>query len=300
MVCVPTSYTCTMWGGCLDRYAATAALRVSAYVPLCTAFTTYSLCEALNLAAMSLTRSPSTAVIACQNWISVAAIPVAGEAARSTAETSTLRVERFMRASIFFTRLVRESTVSGAPHYSTRNATLRRRPDGCFAALRAELVRASDVGVIGLELGVEPTGRPAAELRHALPDRLRAVLSLTSAGADSGAAQQHVLQRDGQLVLHRVVQLGDDIWVRGAQPLGPARHLAGERQHARPAAAVRRHERLERVPREPRGRHLARDVEPGARLGPRRCLVVGAVEGDALAAALAAAPEASHDLIAER
>src|SRR5215467_8825274 len=101
MVCVPTSYTCTMCGGCLARYAATAALSVSAYEPLLIAFTTYSLCEALNLVVMSFTRSPSTAVIACQNWISVAAIAVTGKVARSTAETSTLRIERFMRASMF-------------------------------------------------------------------------------------------------------------------------------------------------------------------------------------------------------
>src|SRR6267142_3707496 len=88
-----------------------AALRVSAYEPLWTAFTTYSLCEALNLAAISLTRSPSTAVIACQNWISVAATDVDGRPARSTVATSTLSVERFMRASIIQSR----ASAGGAP-----------------------------------------------------------------------------------------------------------------------------------------------------------------------------------------
>ncbi len=80
-------------------------MSVSGYEPLWTAFTTYSLCEALNLAAMSLTRSPSTAVIACQNWISVAAIAEAGSATRSTVATSTRKIEGFMRASIVVRRV---------------------------------------------------------------------------------------------------------------------------------------------------------------------------------------------------
>src|SRR5207249_4121410 len=100
---------------------------------------------------------------------------------------------------------------------ATTIGSARRRPPGCSPAevrpypapLCPEFVRARDVRVIGLELGVEPARRPAAELRHAPPDRLRAVLSLTAAGADAGAPQQDVLQRDGQLVLHRVVQLMD-------------------------------------------------------------------------------------------
>jgi hypothetical protein len=66
---------------------------------LCTAFTTYSLCDALNLLAMSFTRSPSTAVIACQNWISVAAREGEGTPVRSTAAaTRTLRAERVMES----------------------------------------------------------------------------------------------------------------------------------------------------------------------------------------------------------
>src|SRR6266508_4905697 len=45
----------------------------SGYEPLKTAFTSYSLWEALNFAAISLTRSPSVACIACHHWISVLA-----------------------------------------------------------------------------------------------------------------------------------------------------------------------------------------------------------------------------------
>src|SRR6185369_4755285 len=90
-----------------------AALSVSGYEPLWTAFTTYSLCEALNLAAMSLTRSPSTAVIACQNWISVAASAEAGSATRNTVATSTQKIEGFMRASIVFSRVEQARVVRG-------------------------------------------------------------------------------------------------------------------------------------------------------------------------------------------
>jgi hypothetical protein len=46
---------------------------------------------------MSLTRSPDIAVIACQNWISVAATDSDGRPVRSTIATRTFRVERFMR-----------------------------------------------------------------------------------------------------------------------------------------------------------------------------------------------------------
>src|SRR4029450_2493242 len=92
-----------------------AAGSVSAYDPLYTAFTTKSLCEALNLAAMSLTRSPATAVIACQNWISVAATEGDARPARSTVATRTLSVECFMRASIGFVgRIIRAGCVGRA------------------------------------------------------------------------------------------------------------------------------------------------------------------------------------------
>src|SRR5262245_37059182 len=177
MVCVPTSKTCTMCGGCLARYAAIAAFRVSGYDPLCTAFTTYSLCDALNLLAISFTRSPSTAVIACQNWISVAAREVEGAPVRSTAAaTRTLKAERVMKNL--------PGSADSVGHYSTRS---RRAGDaGATRRLRPKLVRAIEMRAVGVELGVEPAGRPAEELRHALSDRLCAVLPLAAARADAG------------------------------------------------------------------------------------------------------------------
>src|SRR5436309_12754251 len=184
----------------------------------------------------------------------------------------------------------KRASVGGAP--------APRRPAARTTDLRPEAVRTRDVRVIGLELGVQPARRPAGELRHALPDRLGAVLPLAAAGPDARSSEQHVLQRDGHLVLYGVVQLGDDVGVGGAQPLGPARHLAGEIEHPRPAAAVRRYQGLERVAAESGGRRLARDVEPRVRLPPWR-LVVGAVEGDPLAPALAATAERAHDLVTQ-
>src|SRR5437660_1621107 len=81
---------------------------------------------------------------------------------------------------------------------------------------------------VGLALGLGPAGRPAEKLRHAPADRLGAVEPLAAAGADAGPPQQHVLEGHRQLVLHRVVQLGDDVGVARAQPLTTARELAGE------------------------------------------------------------------------
>src|SRR2546429_9857743 len=75
-------------------------------------------------------------------------------------------------------------------------------PATACGALRPELVRARDVRVIGLELGVEPARRPAAELRHALPDRLRAVLSLASAGGPCPPPPPPPFQRDEHPLPH--------------------------------------------------------------------------------------------------
>src|SRR5438309_1593463 len=99
-----------------------------------------------------------------------------------------------------------------------------------------------------VEFGGEPPGRPAEQGRHSPADRLRAVLPLTPARPDSGAPEQHVLERDGVLVGDRVVQLGGDLGVLGAQALLAVRHLAREiREPRRASRAVRHSARRPRV-----------------------------------------------------
>src|SRR3989442_1130081 len=99
------------------------------------------------------TRSSSTPVMACQNWISVAATVVDGNPATSTAAaTRTLNAERVMRTSI----MVCWSAAGSVPHYSIG---VRRPGDaGATRRLRPELVRARDVRLGRVELGVEPPG----------------------------------------------------------------------------------------------------------------------------------------------
>src|SRR5215468_6432840 len=230
---------------------------------------------------MSFTRSPSTAVIACQAWISVAAREGEGTPVRSTAAaTRTLRAERVMES-------LPEVCEFGG-HYSTR----RRRADdtGATRRLRPELLRALDMRPVRVELGVEPSGRPAENLRHTSADRFRTILPLAAAGADTGSSQQHVLERDRHLVLHRAVQLGDHVGVRGTERLGAGRHLAGEIDHAAPAATVRGHQRLQRLRAEPGGGRLAGDIEPRPRLDVGH-LVVSAVEREPIAASGAGTAE---------
>src|SRR5262249_43087286 len=82
--------------------------------------------------------------------------------------------------------------------------------------LRAEPVRARDVSFERVELGGETASRPAAELRHALADRFRAVEPLAHAGADTGPSQEHVLQGDRQLLVHGVMELRDDLRIARA------------------------------------------------------------------------------------
>src|SRR5437867_3752917 len=312
-----------------------APVRTSGYVPLFSALTSYSAWLWLNCFTSSLTVSPSWPPIACQNEISVFANDSVGPTTSAAATTATAQAQRFMRASMISSRasaggapaprrlaartaICRRASAGGAPaprrlaarttgfsagssmpgppHYSTRCATAGDA--GATRRLLAELVRARDVGAVGLELGLQPAGRPAEERRHAPADRLGAVEPLAAAGADAGPPQQHVLEGHRQLVLHRLGQLGDDVGVARAQPLATARELAGEIGHARPGAAVGRHQRLERLAVEPGHRRLARDVEPRAGLDLRR-LVVGAVERDAIGAAGAAATERAHDLVAQ-
>src|SRR5256712_6234181 len=294
MVWVPTSKTWTMWGGFFCRYAAMAPVRTSGYVPLFKGLTSKSAWLWLNCLTSSLTVSPSCPPIACQRWISVFASAGVGRTTRSkAASAATARTRRFMKASMVG---VRDSPVPGAPHYSTgvrplRDARATRR-------LRPELVRARDVRFVGDELGLEPAGGPGEELRHPTPNRLRAVLPLAAARADARPSQQHVLERHGHFFVHCVVQLGHDVGVVGAQPFGSAAHLAGEVDHPCPAAAVRRHQRLQRLGVEPGGRGLAGDVEPRARVDPGH-LLVRAVERDAVAAAGPRAAEGAHDLVAQ-
>src|SRR5881296_1164816 len=207
-----------------------APVRTSGYVPLFSGLTSKSAWLWLNCLTSSLTVSPSCPPIACQRWISVFARAALGRTTKSrAASTVTARTRRFMKASM---GCVRDSSVPGAPHYSTgvrplRDARATRR-------LRPELVRSRDVRVVGAELGLEPAGGPGEELRHPTPNRLRAVLPLAAARTDARPSQQHVLERHGHFFVHRVVQLGHDVGVVRAQPFGSTGHLAREVDHPGP------------------------------------------------------------------
>src|SRR5712692_1956644 len=135
-------------------------------------------------------------------------------------------------------------------------------------SLRLEALRAGDVRAIGVELGLEPARTPAEQRGHALGDALRAIEALAVAGADARAPQQDVLERDGQLVLHGQVKLGHDVGILRTEALTTAGHLAGPLDDAAGAAAIRRDQRLQRFPAEPRRRHLRSDVEPRVSLRP--------------------------------
>src|SRR3989442_12734385 len=147
-----------------------APVRTSGYVPLFSGLTSKSAWLWLNCLTSSLTVSPSCPPIACQRWISVFARAALGRTTKSrAASTVTARTRRFMKASM---GCVRDSSVPGAPHYSTgvrplRDARATRR-------LRPELVRARDVRVVGDELGLEPAGGPGEKAGHPTPHRLRA------------------------------------------------------------------------------------------------------------------------------
>src|SRR5215470_16532028 len=152
-----------------------AAFSVSGYEPLWTAFTSYSFCEALNFAAISLTRSPRTAVIACQNWISVFAHEALG--VTTTASTTRIPSERCLNTGIGVPP-VRCARTIAQRSWRSRDAT------ATVGNLRVlEAVRARDVSLIRVELGVQASGRPSEELSHALADRLGAIESLARARA---------------------------------------------------------------------------------------------------------------------
>src|SRR5262245_55767861 len=112
----------------------------------------------------------------------------------------------------------------------SRAAGPPRRRRASYAAPRgspvdvspAEAVRAGHVRPECFELGVEPPWAPAQQRGEPPPDRLRAILTLTVARADTGPAQHDVLQRDRQLLADRVGQLRHDVGVRWAEPLGAA------------------------------------------------------------------------------
>src|SRR3989442_8160092 len=186
MVWVPTSKTWTMWGGFFCRYTAMAPVRTSGYVPLFNGLTSKSAWLWLNCLTSSLTVSPSCPPIACQRWISVFASTAVGRTTRSrTASPATARTRRFMKASLVCWR---DSSVPGAPHYSTgvrplRDARATRR-------LRPELVRARDVRGGGNELGLEPAGGPGEEVGHPRAHPLRAVLPLAPARSDAPPAPE--------------------------------------------------------------------------------------------------------------
>src|SRR3989442_9310221 len=149
-----------------------APVRTSGYVPLFSGLTSKSAWLWLNCLTSSLTVSPSCPPIACQRWISVFARAALGRTTKSrAASTVTARTRRFMKASM---GCVRDSSVPGAPHYSTGvrplcDARATRR-------LRPELVRSRDVRVVGAQLGLQPAGGPGQEVPHPTPKRLRAVL----------------------------------------------------------------------------------------------------------------------------
>src|SRR5437016_11478023 len=175
-----------------------------------------------------------------------------------------------------------------APHYSTREPGLRR----------LEPPRARDVGVVGAQLRVETPRAPAEQLAHPASDRLRAIRPLTEARADPRAAEQDVLERHGQLVLHGEVELRDDVRVLRAELVGPARDFPREVDDARIGAPVECHERLERLAGEPRARDHGGDVEPGARLDAPG-LLVEPVEREPVGPRGRPAAEGAHDGIAE-
>src|SRR2546426_4718621 len=133
-----------------------------------------------------------------------------------------------------------------APHYSTREPGLRR----------LEPPRARDVGVVGAQLRVETPRAPAEQLAHPASDRLRAIRPLTEARADPPAPEQDVLERHGQLVLHREGELRDDVGGLRAEVVGPAPDLSPEGDDARVSAPAEGHERLARPPGEAPGRGL--------------------------------------------
>src|SRR5574341_1620468 len=81
-----------MWGGFFCRYAAMAPVRTSGYVPLLSAFTSYSAWLWLNCFTSSFVAAPSWPPIACQNWISVLAC--AGAPTTSRAALATMPVQR--------------------------------------------------------------------------------------------------------------------------------------------------------------------------------------------------------------
>src|SRR5437867_6632160 len=257
-----------------------APVRTSGYVPLFSGLTSKSAWLWLNCLTSSLTVSPSCPPIACQRWISVFARAALGRTTKSRAASpATARTRRFMKASMV---CVRDSSVPGAPHYSTRVRPFRDAR--ATRRLRPELVRARNVLVVGNELGLEPAGGPGEELRHPTPNRLRAVLPLAAARADARPSEQRVLERHRHFFVHCVVQLGHDVGVVGAQPFGSAGHLAGEVDHPCPAAAVCRHQRRQRLAVEPGGRGLAGAVEPRPRVPPGRRLARAGERGAVRAA----------------
>ena len=190
-----------------------------------------------------------------------------------------------MKASIDFTGfvrgIIRARCAATIAHGCDGSMTARRGRDRGIggAPLRPELVRAGDVRVIRLELGVEParrSSRASGAMRRPIdsaqscpwqrlvPMPVRRSMTSCSETASSSCTAW----------CSWATMSGFD----GTQPLGAARHLAGQLDHPPVAAAVRgdRASRACRAP-SPRRRHLARDVEPGARLDATR-LLVDAVE----------------------
>src|SRR2546428_5925812 len=174
-----------------------APVRTSGYVPLFNGLTSKSTWPWLNCLTSSLTVSPSCPPIACQRWISVFASAAVGRTTRSRAASpATARTRRFMKASMV---CVRDSSVPGAPHYSTRVRPFRDAR--ATRRLRPELVRARDVLVVGNELGLEPAGGPGEELRHPTPHRLPAVLPPAAAPAPAPPPGPRGLERPPHFLL---------------------------------------------------------------------------------------------------
>src|SRR5215475_7062022 len=100
----------------------------------------YSLWEALNFAAISFTRSPSVACMACHHWISVLASAGAGTrvtAARRAQAPAADRQRVVVRGMTVLLELVRFTDVPRRQHYRMRMMTGLRARDICASPRQA-------------------------------------------------------------------------------------------------------------------------------------------------------------------